>query len=53
MFTFWGQFLDHDLDLTEVSDEQMPIQIPMCDPVMDKDCKGTYEIQFNRSIFQK
>ena len=52
-FVFWGQFLDHDLSLSEVGDEYMPIGIPMCDEFMDKDCTGSYEIPFNRSFFWK
>ena len=52
-FTFWGQFIDHDIDLTEVTNEPMPIEIPKCDEFMDKECKGTYRIEFNRSMYQK
>lgn len=32
-FTIWGQFLDHDLDLTEAAKtESMPIPLRMTDP---------------------
>ncbi len=32
-FTIWGQFLDHDLDLTEAAKvEQLPIAVPPKDP---------------------
>ena len=35
-FVIWGQFIDHDVGLTEVNDhESMPIKIPKCDPFMD------------------
>ena len=50
-FVIWGQFLDHDISLTEVGTEEMPIPIPECDEFMDKNCDGTYSIPFNRSHF--
>ena len=31
----------------------MPIEIPICDEFMDKDCRGSYEIPFNRSFYWK
>lgn len=31
----------------------MPIEIPRCDEFMDKDCRGSYEIPFNRSFYWK
>lgn len=50
-FVFWGQFLDHDLGLSETnSNETMPIHIPKCDPFMDLECDGTKTIPFKRSI---
>ena len=50
----WGQFLDHDVGLTEVNDkEEMPIKIPKCDPFMDVECSGDKKIPFKRSIFMQ
>src|SRR5262245_4798012 len=39
----WGQFLDHDLDLTTNGSESAPIDVPANDPVF------TSDIPFNRS----
>ena len=37
--TIWGQFLDHDISLSEIlKDEKMDIKIPKCDPFMDIAC---------------
>ena len=49
----WGQFLDHDLDLTEGADpaEPAPIPVPTGDPFFDPDGTGTATIAFNRSIW--
>ena len=50
----WGQFIDHDLSLTIVSqNESMPIHIPKCDPFMDVECSGEKVIPFNRSVFMQ
>ena len=36
LFTIWGQFLDHDISLTQtVEGEDMNIHIPWCDEFMD------------------
>ena len=58
MFWLWGQFLDHDIDLTEahVDDdgvclEPFAIGVPVCDPFFDPFCTGTQEIDLCRSIF--
>lgn len=51
LFVFFGQFLDHDVSLSEVTHEYMPIKIPTCDPFMDANCEGQYEIPFNRSHY--
>ncbi|MFK8029814.1 MAG: peroxidase family protein [Gammaproteobacteria bacterium] len=49
----WGQFLDHDIDLTDGIDppEPLPIQVPTGDPWFDPDSTGTQSIPFNRSIY--
>lgn len=46
----WGQFLDHDLDLTDESTESMDIQIPAGDPVFDPANTGTAVMPFVRSV---
>jgi hypothetical protein len=48
----WGQFLDHDLDLTEGADppEPAPIAIPAGDPFFDPQGTGTQTMRFNRSL---
>lgn len=52
-FTFaWGQFLDHDLDLTLVDTaEPAPIPVPLGDLFFDPNDTGTQSIAFNRSQF--
>ena len=49
----WGQFLDHDIDLTDGSDPPEPanIPVPAGDPWFDPEGLGTVEIAFNRSIW--
>ena len=49
----WGQFLDHDISLTEGTDppEAKDIPIPKGDPVFDPDDEGGYVFAFNRSIY--
>jgi len=49
----WGQFLDHDIDLTDGSfpPEFEPVQIPAGDPHFDPDGSGTQVMLFNRSFF--
>jgi hypothetical protein len=49
----WGQFLDHDLDLTDGTDPAEPanIPIPTGDPYFDPDGTGTQVMLFNRSIY--
>ncbi len=48
----WGQFLDHDIDLTEGTDppEPAPIPVPAGDPFFDPQGTGAVFIPFNRSI---
>ena len=49
----WGQFLDHDLSLTEGAkpDEPFNIAVPTGDPFFDPFSTGTQEIGLNRSIY--
>ena len=49
----WGQFLDHDIDLTEAADpaEPAPIPVPAGDPQFDPTSTGTQAILFLRSVF--
>jgi len=48
----WGQFLDHDIDLTPTSDPTEPfdIEVPLGDPYFDPDSTGTQQIPLNRSL---
>lgn len=49
----WGQFLDHDIDLTEGVEPPEPadIAVPLGDPFFDPGSTGTEVIEFNRSIY--
>ncbi len=48
----WGQFLDHDLDLTDGgADEIADIEVPPGDPFFDPDGSGAKVIPFSRAIF--
>jgi hypothetical protein len=49
----WGQFLDHDLGLTDtaVPRERMPIAIPTGDPAFDPAGTGTATISMSRSAY--
>lgn len=49
----WGQFLDHDIDLTDGADPAEPanISIPAGDLFFDPHGSGTAEISFNRSLY--
>ncbi|MCB1049478.1 MAG: peroxidase family protein [Acidobacteria bacterium] len=51
----WGQFIDHDIDLTGGTDppESAPIAIPTGDPYFDPSGTGTQEMDFNRSLYQR
>lgn len=49
----WGQFLDHDIDLTEAADptEEFNIAVPAGDVFFDPFGTGTVEIGLNRSVY--
>ncbi len=49
----WGQFVDHDIDLTDAAIplESADITVPTGDIYFDPDSTGTQVIFFNRSIF--
>ncbi len=49
----WGQFIDHDLDLTTEADphEGYDITVPDGDPYFDKHLSGNEIIPFNRSVY--
>lgn len=51
----WGQFLDHDIDLSEGVDpaESANINVPSGDPFFDPDGTGTQVIEFNRTIYSE
>lgn len=48
----WGQFLDHDIDLTPTADpvEPFDIAVPQGDPFFDPESTGTQTIPLNRSL---
>jgi hypothetical protein len=47
----WGQFIDHDLDLTSSGDVAFDIPVPQGDPDFDPTGTGTAVIYFNRSLY--
>jgi hypothetical protein len=47
----WGQFIDHDLDLTTSGDVAFDIAVPTGDPYFDPKGTGTAKIYMNRSIY--
>lgn len=52
MIYAWGQFIDHDLDLTASgSTEFFPVQVPQGDPWFDPQGTGRQMIPLNRSAF--
>jgi hypothetical protein len=48
----WGQFLDHDIDLTPTSDpvDLFDIAVPAGDPFFDPEGTGAQSISLNRSL---
>jgi peroxidase len=49
----WGQFVDHDLDLTTTGSTPFDIPVPLGDPFFDPDSTGTQVITFDRSNFDE
>lgn len=51
----WGQFIDHDIDLTDGGElgEQANIAVPTGDPYFDPDGSGTELIELTRSQFDE
>lgn len=51
----WGQFLDHDIDLTDGMNppEEAPIAIPTGDRFFDPSRSGTAVMNFNRSLYDE
>ncbi len=49
----WGQFIDHDIDLTAAQNpvEPAPISIPAGDPSFDPTSTGTVTMDFDRSVY--
>ncbi len=49
----WGQFVDHDLDLTNlaVPAESMNMLMPLGDPTFDPHSTGTQVMPFQRSVY--
>jgi peroxidase len=48
----WGQFIDHDVDLTEPGNtESEPIEVPLGDPFFDPLGQGNKTIPFSRSVY--
>ena len=49
----WGQFLDHDIDLTKAQEpaEPAPILVPTGDAWFDPASSGLETIDFNRSVY--
>lgn len=49
----WGQFIDHDISLTDgvFPAEPAPIQVPVGDSHFDPESTGTQAMRFNRSTY--
>ncbi|HKD35986.1 MAG TPA: peroxidase family protein, partial [Pirellulales bacterium] len=46
----WGQFIDHDMDLTTQGSSSLPIAVPNCDASFDPSGTGTQTLPFTRSV---
>lgn len=60
IFWVWGQFIDHDITLTEAAHdeygnplESFPIEVPTGDAYFDPDGSGDDVINLNRSAFEE
>ena len=55
MLYVWGQFLDHDIDLTVGANPSVPFNIPVPagDPEFDPEGTGSMVINLNRSAFDE
>jgi hypothetical protein len=54
LFGTWGQFLDHDITLTNQSEtEVINITVPRCDQFFDPECKGDEVIPYLRSEYDR
>jgi peroxidase len=52
MMYAWGQFIDHDLDLTNTqAGTSFPISVPTGDPYFDPNSTGTKTISMSRSVY--
>ena len=51
MFWLWGQFIDHDITLTETGDESYSIAIPAGDKYFDPNGTGNKTMPFHRSKY--
>lgn len=49
----WGQFLDHDIDLSEAADpaEDFSVEVPLGDSLFDPFGTGTVEIPLSRTVY--
>jgi len=47
----WGQFIDHDIDLTDGAEESADIEVPSGDPFFDPSGTGAVVMPFNRALF--
>ena len=45
----WGQFLDHDINLSSTGSEKFPVAVPASDPSFDPAGTGSMTIPFSRS----
>ena len=52
LFGTWGQFLDHDITLSEEGNtEPIEITVPRCDKFFDKECTGKEKLPYFRSKY--